>query len=323
VRVDARNPDEWADVIREAFAVPLVISRAVPDFRASLVRLQLAPGVSITEVITDGVRQTRTPRLVRSRPSDDVFFTVHLEGEGIIRQDDRAALTRAGEGVFYDASQPYDLDYAEKSRKIVVQIARRELYGNGRDAMPTALPMAAATPSLRVLRATVTELVGIANELDPVDAESMGLVVIDLLAAAVASSRAGHVVSPTIRAALLRELKATVAAELGEANLSPAYLAARHHVSLRYLQALFAEDGSSPAAYIREQRLSTAYRQLGSAQYAHLPIAAIAYQTGFADLSTFTRAFRRRFDQTPTDRRERIASERARVEELRAAVSPG
>ncbi|MBW0114414.1 hypothetical protein [Pseudonocardia abyssalis] len=42
----------------------------------------------------------------------------------------------------------------------------------------------------------------------------------------------------------------------------PRWLAREHHISLRLLQSLFAEDGDSPARCIREQRLLLARRPL-------------------------------------------------------------
>lgn len=49
------------------------------------------------------------------------------------------------------------------------------------------------------------------------------------------------------------------------------------------------------------QRLARAHRMLGDPRHARRSITAIAYEAGFNDLSYFNRAFRRRYDATPSD----------------------
>ncbi len=64
----------------------------------------------------------------------------------------------------------------------------------------------------------------------------------------------------------------------------------------RVLQGLFAEEGSSPARFIRDQRLIHARALLDDGE----PISRTGVLSGFSDLGTFTRAFRRRFGCTPS-----------------------
>ncbi len=78
--------------------------------------------------------------------------------------------------------------------------------------------------------------------------------------------------------------------------LDPLVVAKTHHISLRLLQGLFADEGSSPARFIRDQRLVHARRLLNEGE----AISRAGSLSGFADLGTFTRAFRRRFGCTPS-----------------------
>ena len=72
-------------------------------------------------------------------------------------------------------------------------------------------------------------------------------------------------------------------------------------MSLRYLQKLFATDGTSFSEFVVNQRLANAYRMLMSPLHSHRAISNIAYEVGFNDLSYFNRAFRRRYGLTPTE----------------------
>jgi AraC-like DNA-binding protein len=73
-------------------------------------------------------------------------------------------------------------------------------------------------------------------------------------------------------------------------------VASAHHVSLRLLQALFADHGCSPARYIRDVRLARARAMLRAGE----AVTRAGRLSGFADPGTFTRAFRRRYGCTPS-----------------------
>jgi transcriptional regulator GlxA family with amidase domain len=76
-------------------------------------------------------------------------------------------------------------------------------------------------------------------------------------------------------------------------------LARRHHVSVRQTYILFERIGTTPGAYLGEQRLLRARTMLPDPRYAHLAIPSIAAAVGFLDIRTFERAFRRQYGTTP------------------------
>lgn len=85
---------------------------------------------------------------------------------------------------------------------------------------------------------------------------------------------------------------------------------ARHQgVSLRFTAELFSADGTSPAAFIRAERLRAAHRILADPRYATLTVSAIAARCGFTDRTTFTRAFVRAYGLTPAE----VRAERGRA----------
>ena len=64
---------------------------------------------------------------------------------------------------------------------------------------------------------------------------------------------------------------------------------------------LFASEDLSFAEFVLAQRLDRAHRMLTDPRLADQTISAIAYQSGFGDLSYFNRTFRRRYGATPSD----------------------
>ena len=91
---------------------------------------------------------------------------------------------------------------------------------------------------------------------------------------------------------------------LADDDLSPAATARRLGVSVRTLHGIFAGHELSYAATVRHRRLEQAYRDLRDPARAHLRIIDIATDAGFADVTSFHRAFRRRYGDTPAQTRQ-------------------
>lgn len=106
------------------------------------------------------------------------------------------------------------------------------------------------------------------------------------------------------RAARLAALRAHVARSYHNPQLSVAHLAKHHHMSVRQIQRLFEEDGTTFTAFLQNQRLEHMRRALADPARAHLLIATLAYEAGFSDLTAFNRLFKQRFGATPTQVRE-------------------
>ncbi len=50
-----------------------------------------------------------------------------------------------------------------------------------------------------------------------------------------------------------------------------------------------------------EQRLARAYRILSDARFVERNISAVAFESGFSDVSYFNRTFRKRFGAAPSE----------------------
>jgi AraC-like DNA-binding protein len=84
-------------------------------------------------------------------------------------------------------------------------------------------------------------------------------------------------------------------------DLDPSEVATRAGISLRYLQNLFTERGSTCSEFIYSFRLDYAAHllQRQSALGASQALREIAYASGFRDYSHFARRFRQRFGHAP------------------------
>jgi PAS domain S-box-containing protein len=99
------------------------------------------------------------------------------------------------------------------------------------------------------------------------------------------------------RAELRGEILDRIRERCSDPDLTVAKLAAEFHLSVRSLQVLLAEEGYSPAATIRRMRL-----ELAAAVLAHGGAVQEACRTsGFTNVGTFARAFRRAYGTSPSE----------------------
>ncbi|MDW6024723.1 helix-turn-helix transcriptional regulator [Mesorhizobium sp. BAC0120] len=101
-------------------------------------------------------------------------------------------------------------------------------------------------------------------------------------------------------AARRRLMRQDILQNLSDPGLNIDTIAHRQGVTPRYIQRLFEREGTTFTEFVRDSRLDLAFRLLKERDADSNMITAIAYDVGFSDLSTFSRAFRRRFNATPS-----------------------
>jgi AraC-like DNA-binding protein len=152
---------------------------------------------------------------------------------------------------------------------------------------------------MQMLSAYLGQLFEVADSLTAGQRLDAGRFAIDLLAMALRD------VTPSVPGAdgsasvVLEMMRTHVRKHLADPDLRVEELARRHHVSVGHAYTLFERIGTTPGAYLREQRLLAARTILSNPRYDRLTISSIAATVGFRDLSTFERAFRRQYGTTP------------------------
>lgn len=303
--VEARSADEWELVTSDAF-VPLTCAGFQPDFRG---RIEFerwgaegtAEQLMVSHVETDGLAVDRTARQAAHANSDDIHLTFTLGGPGIIRQDGRGTRVVAGSVSTYATDRAYRLDYtAPGQRQVLVQVSKRAL------GIPVALVeescarlLVDAPAAATVLRETLAEARDAAT---PEASETVR----DLAGAMIRSSLAGSRVLPATRGGMLATVRSFMREQLHDPELDVAAIAEAHYISRRHLYELFAPSEETPGEHLRRLRLQRAASLLSD---AGLPVARVAEIVGFADATTFTRAFHREFGALPRDYRARVSPE--------------
>ena len=105
-----------------------------------------------------------------------------------------------------------------------------------------------------------------------------------------------------VRRAFRESIVHHVESHAADPAISVDTVARRFRVSPRYVHGVFAEQTLSFAQLVLERRLTAAASALHGSTAS---VASVAAACGFGDLSYFGRAFRRRFDCSPSEWRQR------------------
>lgn len=96
------------------------------------------------------------------------------------------------------------------------------------------------------------------------------------------------------RSAVLREIEERSI----DPNLSAASVAVLLGITPRYVHLLLRETGRTFSQHVLDKRLERALMLLCDPQWSDRKIADLAGESGFSDLSYFSRAFRRKYGKT-------------------------
>jgi AraC-like DNA-binding protein len=242
----------------------------------------------------------RTQTEARSGDSDFTFvaatkdrFRFHGGGQEEVFSDGAAVLLFNG--------RSGSIDVPRDGRMLTLRVNGAMLRSAVRefDERP-ARSLRADSPSLRLLRHYIDSVL-LSGPIDPALDHLVNSHVCDLLALNLRPTeetmmRAG---SGAVQAARLAAIRADVLANFSQVRLSAKTIAKRHGVSERYVYLLFEQSGLSFSGLLTEERLKRAMSMLLDPAYSAMRIGDIALAVGFGDLTTFNRAFRRRFGDTP------------------------
>jgi AraC-like DNA-binding protein len=250
----------------------------------------------------------RTAPMVRSNPKDSIFACLLREGEGFFYQSGQCVSVRPGDVVVYSTDVPHLYGFTRDSRQLIVEADAAQLLGAAfteRPRCPVKLDaqLRAGRLLARVLWSTAMDFVDhpYAEDAARVAARSR-----DLLRELVSTSGTG-IRAETSDGALWKLLRAEtiIADHLSDPTLTTGSIARRMNISVRHLNRLFAVQQCSVAHWILSQRLARAEQDLVSPRARSTTISEIAFRWAFASQAHFSRCFKARYGQTPTEYRHR------------------
>lgn len=295
----------WHQLVAQETAPAHISSAHLDDFVAYARAIDLGR-VRLTALRYPSLNSTRPARLIRRTEADLYQLALPVAGRSELSQDRREAQMSPAEFTFLDTSRPHVATHTAVgpglAATITVQIPHRDL------PLPpqrVRRVLAARIPTDRgmgvLLARYVRRIATCPQQYDPGDAGMLGAVVVDLIAATLAQHLDAEAALPpeVRRHALRQQVDAFIDRHLDDPALTPQAVADAHHVSLRTLHRLFAEESSTVAALIRSRRLERCRRDLRDPLLADEPVQAVAARWGFADKAHFSRAFRAAYGCSP------------------------
>jgi len=228
-----------------------------------------------------------------------VLLNIQVAGRSLGLQDDRFAEATPGTAMLCEANRPYALRFPASSALINMRIPRDRVPLPQRRLSELTARLLPGTTGTTVLRHYLAGLLAACNQTPPDrnQAEDLAATAIDLLALALRPPGAdaksgwrGHALH--VAAATYLQL------HHADPTLSVDAVAYHHGVSRRTLELAFAERNDAPAEHLRNVRVTEAARLLANPA-CHDTVTAIGHRVGFADTTTFIRAFRRVHGSTP------------------------
>ncbi|MEU6313109.1 helix-turn-helix domain-containing protein [Streptomyces sp. NPDC047014] len=298
--------DWFADMVSREVVPTAIRSERPAEFRAEAAVLD-AGDIRVSRLAYAPLRSRRTPALIRRSDPEQYQLALVSRSSMAMSQHGNDCRAEPGDLVLWDTSLPSVAESPARAgvgELVVLHLPRAALplhtRGLGRllaHRIPGGEGMAA------MLGGFMSSLVASADRCTPEELERLGAVAADLAAACLARHLGADAsLPPEVRAqALLRRIHAFIEQHLGDPGLTPAVIAAHHHISVRSLHQLFRGADETVGARIRRRRLERCRSELSRADPRRSPVQDIAARWGFTSAAVFSRSFREAYELSPTE----------------------
>lgn len=296
--------DYWSAGIAEHYFKMETASTSTGPFIARLAGAEVGP-IAVRTIQSSPHRVERTQRMIARNDPESILLYLLKRGSARLEQAGRQCEIRPGELALQDTSCPSEVLTTTGFDLVVISFPRW-FVGADADALArrSAKSLTAHQPFMSLSRDFLSGLAEASLQQELNDAEANATA--EILLTTLRTFTDGEGEEPRNAPRLLTELQRYARQNLDDPALGPERLAAEHFISLRYVHKLFAAAGTSVAAWIREQRLEGAFRELS--QTPDCSIAAISSKWGYRDPASFSRAFRTHHGISPTEAKRHPAN---------------
>jgi AraC-like DNA-binding protein len=265
----------------------------------------------------------RSSAMITSDSAEDYLVCVVTEGQAEVRQSGRTSTLERGSFALVDLSVPF-VFYAPTAFHQTVVRAPRELLTSrlpGRIVeYGTAQSISGESGAGRLVGHLLRDLAATDTPVSEGCAAALSSSTVDMLATALMEGCVPTRTAELNRLQDLTRVRRAIEQHLHDPDLTLSDVAATVAMSLRSVQKVFAEAGTTPRAWLYRARLERARKLLLT---TGLTVAEVSESAGFRDVSHFSRTFRTAFDTSPGQyRKAGAASHVAEPTALRGQPDP-
>jgi AraC family transcriptional activator of tynA and feaB len=257
-------------------------------------------GLTAMDVGCNAAHQVaRTQRDVRLDSLDHYFALLQISGESAMIQNDQAVRLVSGDIALVDTTRPVTLCAAPSVHWMSLRLPRQALVSHlGFEPQGSSFKRHGSRAGRLLSDIIVAALDEGGSALSPANSY-MQFAAYDLIGALFSPSDPLHVARRTDK--LFAHICGMIRGGFSDPDFGPIEVATVAGISLRYLQKLFTERGSTCSEFIYSLRLDHAAHLLRRrvSLNSDQPLSQIAYGCGFRDYAHFARKFRRRFGCAP------------------------
>ena len=300
----AERIEFWRDAVCDSYVL-LDCETATPGQFSGSIELTRREKLSTSYVTGSNQIVTRRRRDIARSEEETFLVSLQLTENGAVEQDGRLALLKQGDIVVYSSVRQYQLRLPNGFSQLVVQVPRNVLLSQLPNAdRLTGVTLSSSTPCGALVAEMLVKLVNALSDMPAMAQIRAQHTIIDLLVTGLASlAPASYELNAPNQQTLLRT-NSFIESKLSDPGLDRNMVAAWVGLSLRRLNEIYQKEGTSISRAIRESRLERIAQDLVDPRMQKHSISQIAFAWGMNNFQSFSRVFRKRYGQSPSDYRK-------------------
>lgn len=301
VHADERM-DFWLDHVARTLVRLECSGTAADGIDAVMTSRDLDP-LKICNISANRHAIVRSSHSIRVDQRDAVFVCLIKEGSGYTFQGADCMLHQPGDVVIYDTASPYGHGFPGDMSMTVLDIPRETFEMSvGKWRYQDLVKIDHGTGVTRWAVQQIGKLLGQPSSLNDRVNEQLATRILELLQSMLYLNDGGTAAGKSTLHTLLRA-KAYIEEHLSDDDLDSDGVSRTMRLSPRQLSRVFELEGMPVTRYIWSRRLERCRAELRDPALRHLSVSEIAFRWGFNHSAHFSRSYRARFNETPTQTR--------------------
>ena len=299
--------DFWHDVARKDVVDHESTPKCRDTFRAQL-RAGTVGAIGLVSFQNSDMRVTHTRRHIAHANPDELFVCRQSGGKIALEQDGRHVVLGVGEITLIDPTLPYEGQFSEASDVLILKVPRQLMEARlGKTREMTARAIKPRTAETSLLSASLAMLPYHTDDLSSAAEALLEPHLLDLITLSIGRTMGQDKPRTSSSRSLVRvELRAVIEARLADRTLDAGTVASAAGVSVRYANAVLADERTSIVQLIQARRLARCRQALEDPLQVGRTVSEIAYGWGFSDMTHFGRRFKAAYGVLPSEHRRRV-----------------